>query len=78
MSAPADQTSLKMEPVEFWFVWTKKGRVPRNAHNNAESAEKEATRLAGLNPGKKFIVLRAYAKFSCAPAVEAEPVAEAA
>lgn len=72
----ADQTSLKMEAVEFWTVWTKKGRIPRFLHQSAESAEKEATRLAGLNPGKKFIVLRAYAKFSTEPAVE--QVAEAA
>jgi len=69
---------LKMEPTEFWFVWTKNGRVPRFVHHTAELAEAEATRLAAKFPGRKFIVLRAYAKFSVAPAVEAEPVAEAA
>lgn len=69
---------LKMEPTEFWFVWTKRGRVPRHIHQTAASAEAEAIRLASLNPGSKFIVLRAYAKFSVAPAVEAEAVAEAA
>lgn len=72
---------LKMEPAEFWFVWTKHGHVPRRTHDTAASAEAEATRLAAKCPGKKFIVLRAYAKFSVKPApaeAAAEPVAEAA
>jgi hypothetical protein len=51
------------EPVEFWFVWTKKGRVPRFAHHTQESAMDEAIRLARKRPDCKFIVLKATHKF---------------
>lgn len=65
---PAD---LTIEPVEFWFIWTKKGQVPRRAHNSQALADDEAARLARLRPGKKFIVLRAERKFSVAAPGEA-------
>lgn len=56
--------ALLVEPVSFWFVWTKYGRVPRFAHDTPASAAEEAARLAHKHPGRKFIVLHAYTKFS--------------
>lgn len=54
---------LIIEQVEFYYVWTKTGHVPRRAHSTQAAAEAEADRLASLTPhGKKYIVLRAYRK----------------
>lgn len=52
------------EPMGGWFVWTKRGRSPRKAHPNYETAAAEAKRLAKANPGTKFIVLQMVAKYS--------------
>lgn len=56
--------NLLIEDMDAWFVWTKTGHGPKFVHHTAASAEAEAERLAGLNPGKKFIVMRAYRKVS--------------
>lgn len=80
---------IKIERQHMYFVWTKKGHVPRRMHSTHASACTEAKRLAELCPGKKFIVLHGTHKFSVAPeaespaadllnAVEAEPVEVAA
>lgn len=45
-----------------FFIWTKTGRRPRYRHETHESALKEATRLAKLNPGQKFIVQEFHEK----------------
>jgi hypothetical protein len=50
------------EDVDFAFVWTKHGRLPRVAHGTDEDALREAERLARKNPGRKFIVLHAHTK----------------
>lgn len=55
--------NIASENVDFWFVWTKKGRVPSRCHSTRESAESEAKRLASLNPQRKFIILQAKEKF---------------
>ena len=55
---------MKREPVSFWWVWTKSGAQPRVFHESEDAAITEAQRLAVKNPGKKYIVLHAYAKFS--------------
>lgn len=55
---------MKYEYPEFYFVWTKKGHVPRKTHTTGEKAMKEAERLAKLHPGRKFIVLKAVTKVS--------------
>lgn len=56
-------SDLVIEPCEFWFVWTKTGRIPRFTHNTKEAAEAEADRLARKHAGgKKFIVLQGYRK----------------
>lgn len=67
---------LIIEPVEFYFVWTKTGHVPRHCHNTLEAAEAEASRLARLKPyGKKYIVLRAINKRHVLPdAVESPSI----
>lgn len=63
----AEAAALIVEPAEFWFVWTKTGRVPRFAHDTRAKAEQEAMRLARLHPDRKFIVLAAETKFSAQP-----------
>lgn len=67
--------ALIIEECEFWFVWTKTGRIPRFTHNTAAGAEAEADRLAHKHPGKKYVVLRGYRK--CRVAVESAQPAEA-
>lgn len=45
---------------EFFVVWNEHNwRPPRHKHKSSNVAHKEAGRLASLNPGKKFHVLRA-------------------
>lgn len=69
--------TIHVEPVTFWFVWTKTGHIPRKAHQSRAAAEAEAVRLASLCPGKKFIVLEAQTKLHAEPDTEAAaPVAE--
>jgi hypothetical protein len=65
------------EAADFYMVWTKTGHVPRKTHDGFDSAEKEATRLAALHPGKKFIVLKAVAKYHVIPKLT-PPVSEPA
>lgn len=86
---PQDQPRIEQEivpvieeEVDFHFVWTKHGRVPRFAHQTEARARAEAERLARLKPGRKFIVLASRCKLSV-PAdtpLEAgvEPVSDAA
>ena len=59
-----DLPVIRTEPCQFWFVWTKRGRVPRYAHSSYTDACNEAMRLARKHPGRKFIVLEGVAKFS--------------
>ena len=42
---------------KFWMILNKNGSRPTVEHNSLNSAEKEAERLAGLNPGQQFIIL---------------------
>ena len=58
------EAEITNEPVEFWFVWTKHGKVPRYTHTTEESALAEAARLAVVRRGAKFIVLKAVHKLS--------------
>lgn len=76
----ADLTGLLVEPARFWFVWTKKGRAPKFAHNTFDSAVAESARLAWLYPGRKFIVLEGALKISApAPAaIVVAPIMESA
>ena len=65
-SDSAAAPELKVEGVDFFYVWTKSGRTPRYAWTTQAEAEGEAERLARQHPGRKYIVLRAVAKFSVA------------
>ena len=47
------------EKEAFWIVWNPQGRNPTHRHGSEFSANNEAERLARLNPGQVFIVLRA-------------------
>lgn len=50
--------SIIEEPLKtFYLVWNKAGGVPNRSHVTRQSADKEASRLAAANPGKKFFVL---------------------
>ena len=62
----------KEEPKkeEVYLVWTPKGSNPRKRHPGIEEAEKEAERLAKLNPNKEFYVLKAVKKFMGCTTVE--------
>lgn len=44
---------------KFWLVWNPAGNSPRYKHPSEESAEREAERLAALNPSDSFYVLEA-------------------
>jgi len=58
---------VEEERAVFYMVWTKTGRCPRIAHNDFDAAAREAKRLAAQHPGKKFIVLKAVAKYGVRP-----------
>jgi hypothetical protein len=45
-----------------WFVWNPQGRIPTFEHPNEDSARKEAARLARLNSGQRFLVLKSVAE----------------
>lgn len=51
----------------FWLVWNERGGVPLHKHPTAESANKEAKRLAALNKGDSFIVLQSLGEFEVEP-----------
>lgn len=55
---------------EIYLIWTPKGSNPRKRHPSIEEAEKEAERLAKLNPNKEFYVLKAVKKFKGCTTVE--------
>jgi hypothetical protein len=65
------------EPVDFFMVWTKTGYAPRRIHDDFQIAAAEAQRLAKQHPGKKFIVLKAVAKYHVPPKLT-PPVSEPA
>ncbi len=52
---------MTMKTIEFtfWMVWNVEGRAPTYKHASHASAVNEAERLARLNPGQTFAVLRA-------------------
>lgn len=47
------------EHTKFWMVWSPQGRAPTFKHTSKDSADTEAARLAKLNPGNQFFVLKA-------------------
>lgn len=42
----------------FWLVWCPRGGSPTRQHDSRESAKAESERLARMNRGQRFIVLR--------------------
>ena len=71
MSEPAVK-----EDADFFMLWTKTGHLPRYRHATFDLAATEAERLARENPGKKFIVLKAVAKYHVEPKLAAPPTQE--
>ena len=47
-----------MPQETFWMVWNEGNRAPTVKHQSEEMAEKEAERLARVNPGQKFYVIQ--------------------
>lgn len=48
-----------MEAPPFWLVWSPNGdRSPSFKHLTEADAEREAERLADLNPGREFYVVQ--------------------
>lgn len=64
--------------ARFWMVWNKGGGAPTVTHKSPASAEREARRLAKLNPGHAFIVLAAVTKFKVAASEQQKSDQEAA
>lgn len=50
--------------VPFWLVWNEGGHAPRVKHPDQETAEREAERLAKVNPGQSFVVLAVVSRFT--------------
>lgn len=67
LKAPPSPAPTSETVHDLYMVWTKTGWAPRKAHRDFASASTEAKRLARLHPGKKFIVLKAVAKFGITP-----------
>jgi hypothetical protein len=42
----------------FWIIWNPAANRPTVMHETLDSAKKEAERLAKLNPGQRFVVLK--------------------
>ena len=49
---------------KFWMVWSPSGGAPHRQHLTRSEADDEATRLARVNPGRMFLVLKAVGGFS--------------
>lgn len=47
--------------TQFWMVWRENGSAPTCRHFTKQIALAEAERLAALNPGEVFFVLKATA-----------------
>lgn len=45
-----------------WFVWDRESGPPRFEHESEDSAIREARRLASLNAGRRFLVLKTIAE----------------
>jgi hypothetical protein len=50
--------------IPFWLVWCEDGGEPRVKQSSRAAADREAERLAKLNPGKSFCVLPCAARFT--------------
>lgn len=48
-----------MNKLTFYFVWGTASGMPKKRHTAICEAQAEAKRLASLNPGQEFIVLKA-------------------
>jgi hypothetical protein len=55
----ATQRRLKMNDKSFYVVWNPGDRCPLVRHTDLDAARTEAKRLATLNPGVEFFILRA-------------------
>lgn len=49
----------KVEKEQFWLVWREDSSMARYRHPSKQHAMIEAERLAKLNPGECFYVLKA-------------------
>jgi len=63
------------EEAPFWMVWNPHGHAPTHKHLKLDDANKEAERLARLNPGEAFHILEAKAmcKFAAVQWIKVDP-----
>ena len=52
-----------MSDQQFFMVWNPMGHSPTHQHEYPREAEREAERLATLNPAEQFYVLAAYQRY---------------
>lgn len=64
---------MSAERTEFWLVWRERGGSPTHQHWTKDEAIHEAERLARLQPGDVFYIMKSTAAL-VAPAVEIERV----
>ena len=62
-----------MTEQKFWVVWNPNGHSPVVKHWEKESADREAERLASVNPGNRFYVLKSVSAVK-SKAVEIERI----
>ena len=62
---------FKRQRERFWMVVNPSGSTPRVKHCSRGGADREAMRLAKMNPGQEFFVLKAVVGFAAKqPTVE--------
>ena len=62
----------KNEEQKFWVVWNPINRNPVKRHYYLHEAKAEALRLAAVNPGQEFYVLRSVGKAQTITAIYQE------
>lgn len=58
------ESQFSEKELSFWIVWSPGKGEPTKRHTSCQEARDEAKRLAELNPGQEFIVLKADSCYS--------------
>jgi len=57
------ESQFNKRDKSYWVIWSPGNGEPKVSHEFCQDARDEAKRLADLNPGKIFIVLKADSEF---------------